>query len=131
QFKFWVAQAQFDGEDKSSFAHQAFAVEIHDPKGEKVYSDTLTSDNYGGIAGKFDLPNDATLGQYQINVVNRGGGTFRVEEYKKPEFEVTVDAPADPVALGEKITATIRAKYYFGSPVNNATAKYKVLPAQH
>ncbi len=131
QFKFWVAQAQYDGEDKSSFAHQAFAVEIHNPKGEKVYSDTLTSDNYGGIAGKFDLPDDATLGQYQINVVNRGGGTFRVEEYKKPEYEVTVDAPSDPVALGEKITATIHAKYYFGSPVTNATVKYKVLRSEH
>ncbi|HEY2761390.1 MAG TPA: MG2 domain-containing protein, partial [Pirellulales bacterium] len=131
QFKFWIAQAQYDGEDKSSFAHQAFVVEIHNPKNEKVYSETLTSDNYGGIAGKFDLPEDATLGQYRINVVNRGGGTFRVEEYKKPEYEVTVDAPSDPVALGEKITATIRAKYYFGSPVANATVKYKVVRTEH
>ena len=54
-------------------------------------------------------------------VVNYGGGSFRVEEYKKPEFEVTVDAPTEPVMLGEKITAKIRAKYYFGSPVTNAT----------
>ena len=111
--------------------HQSFAVEIHNPKGEKVYTDTLTSDNYGGIAGKFDLPIDATLGQYQISVVNRGSGTFRVEEYKKPEYEVTVDAPSDPVMLGEKITATIRAKYYFGSPVSNATVKYKVTRTEH
>ncbi|HEX3600758.1 MAG TPA: MG2 domain-containing protein [Lacipirellulaceae bacterium] len=131
QFKFWVAQAQYDAEDKSSFAHQSFAVEIHNPKGERVFSDTLTSDNYGGIAGKFDLPDDATLGQYQINVVNRGSGTFRVEEYKKPEFEVTVDAPTEPVMLGDKITATIRAKYYFGSPVVNATVKYKVMRSEH
>ncbi len=131
QFKFWVAQAQYDAEDKSPFAHQAFAVEIRNPKGEKVYSETLTSDEYGGIAGKFELPNDATLGQYGITLVNRGGGSFRVEEYKKPEFEVTVDAPADPVMLGEKVTATIRAKYYFGSPVTNATVKYKVLRSEH
>ena len=55
-----------------------------------------------------------------------GGGSFRVEEYKKPEFEVTVDAPAEPVMLGEKITATIKAKYYFGSPVTKAKVKYKV-----
>ena len=64
-------------------------------------------------------------------VVNRGGGTFRVEEYKKPEYEVTVDAPTEPVMLGEKITATIRAKYYFGSPVTNATVKYKVMRSEH
>jgi uncharacterized protein YfaS (alpha-2-macroglobulin family) len=131
QFKFWIRHAQYDADDKSEFAHQSFAVEIRNPKNEKVYSETLTSDNYGGLAGKFELPSDATLGQYQLTVVNRGGGTFRVEEYKKPEYEVTVDAPTDPVMLGEKITAKIRAKYYFGSPVTNAMVKYKVTRTEH
>ncbi len=131
QFKFWIRHAQYDADDKSEFAHQSFVVEIRDPRNEKVYSQTLTSDNYGGIAGKFDLPASATLGQYQLNVVNRGGGSFRVEEYKKPEYEVTVDAPTEPVMLGEKITAKIHAKYYFGSPVVNATVRYKVLRRVH
>jgi alpha-2-macroglobulin len=131
EFKFWIRQAKYDLDDKSQFAHESFAVEIHNPKGEKVYGETLTADNYGGIAGKFELPADATLGQYQLMVVNRGGSTFRVEEYKKPEFEVTVEAPTEPVMLGEKITATIRAKYYFGSPVTSATVKYKVLRSEH
>jgi len=130
-FKFWIRQAQYDQEDKSTFAHQSFVVEIHNPKGEKVFTDTFTSDNYGGISGKFELPADATLGQYQLFVVNRGGGSFRVEEYKKPEFEVTIEAPKDPVMLGEKISATIQAKYYFGSPVTAATVKYKVLRTEH
>jgi uncharacterized protein YfaS (alpha-2-macroglobulin family) len=130
EFKFWIRQARYDLDDKSHFAHQSFAVAIHNPKGEKVYSKTLTSDIYGGIADRFELPFDAALGQYQLMVVNRGGGTFRVEEYKKPEFEVTVQAPAEPVMLGEKISATIRAKYYFGSPVTQATVKYKVLRSE-
>ncbi|MCK4988148.1 MAG: hypothetical protein KAS40_21585, partial [Desulfobacterales bacterium] len=60
-----------------------------------------------------------------------GGQTFRVEEYKKPEFEVTVQAPAEPVMLGEKIAAKIKAAYYFGSPVTEATVKYKVLRSEH
>ncbi|MEX0642407.1 MAG: MG2 domain-containing protein, partial [Pirellulales bacterium] len=119
-FKFWIRQAQYDtyeqpASEQSRFAHQAFAVEILNPKGEKVYTETLTSDNYGGIAGKFALLSDATLGMYHLQVVNRGGIAFRVEEYKKPEYQVTVDAPSEPVMLGEKITSTIRAKYYFGS----------------
>jgi len=73
------------------------------------------------------------LGIKEPDVGNRkmtkryGGGSFRVEEYKKPEFEVTIDAPKEPVMLGEKITATITAKYYFGSPVTNAKVKYKVM----
>ncbi|HVT26568.1 MAG TPA: MG2 domain-containing protein, partial [Lacipirellulaceae bacterium] len=131
QFKFWIRHAQYDADDKSEFAHQSFVVEIRDPRNEKVFSQTLTSDNYGGIAGKFELADRAMLGQYQLSVVNRGGGTFRVEEYKKPEYEVSVDAPTAPVMLGEKITAKIRAKYYFGSPVVNATVRYKVLRTVH
>jgi uncharacterized protein YfaS (alpha-2-macroglobulin family) len=131
QFKVWVRQAQYDLADDSRFAHQSFQVEIRNPKDEKVYSETLTTDNYGGLVGSLVLPSDATLGQYRLMVVNHGGGTFRVEEYKKPEFEVTVDAPAEPVMLGEKITATIRAKYYFGSPVVEAQVKYKVLRTEH
>ncbi|HEY4235205.1 MAG TPA: MG2 domain-containing protein [Lacipirellulaceae bacterium] len=131
QFKVWVARAQYDQEDKSEFAHQSFQVEIYNPKAEKVYAETLTADNYGGLAGKLDLPEDATLGVYNLQIVNHGGGSFRVEEYKKPEFEVTVDAPTEPVKLGEKITATIHAKYYFGSPVTSATVKYKVLRTEH
>ena len=50
-----------------------------------------------------------------------------MEEYKKPEFEVTVDAPSEPVMLGETVTATVKANYYFGAPVTNAKVHYKVL----
>ncbi|HEY2827852.1 MAG TPA: MG2 domain-containing protein [Pirellulales bacterium] len=130
-FKFWVRHAQYDQDDKSDFANQTFNVEIQDPKGEKVLAKAFTADNYGGLDGDFDLPADATLGVYQLFVVNYGGGSFRVEEYKKPEFEVTVDAPTEPVLLGDKIKATVQAKYYFGSPVTDAKVKYKVLRTNH
>jgi uncharacterized protein YfaS (alpha-2-macroglobulin family) len=126
-FKFWVANAQYNMTDESRFAAKSFQVEIRDPKNERVYSSQLTSDLYGGISGKWLIPQGATLGQYQINVVNHGGGTFRVEEYKKPEFEVTVESPNKPVQLGDKITAKVSAKYYFGSAVTNAKVHYKVL----
>ncbi len=126
-FKFWVRHAQYDQDEKSDFANQAFTVEIQNPKGDKVLGKSFTTDAYGGINGQFELPADATLGVYQLFVVNQGGGSFRVEEYKKPEFEVTVEAPSEPVMLGDKIQATIKAKYYFGSPVTNAKVKYKIL----
>ncbi|MGA2064908.1 MAG: MG2 domain-containing protein [Thermoguttaceae bacterium] len=131
KYKFWVAHAQYDApEDRSAFAGQAFTVEIHNPKGEKVLSEAKKADAYGGLEGEYKLPADATLGVYGMNVLQGvktlGGASFRVEEYKKPEFEVTVDAPADPVMLGEKIAAKVTAKYYFGSPVTKAKVKYKV-----
>lgn len=126
-FKLWVRHAKYDQADTSSFANQNFTVEIRNPKNEKLLEKTFTADAFGGISGELTLPKSATLGVYQIFIPKQGGGSFRVEEYKKPEFEVSVEAPKEPVQLGEKITATIKAKYYFGSPVTNAMVKYKVL----
>jgi uncharacterized protein YfaS (alpha-2-macroglobulin family) len=134
KFKAWVRHAKYDKDDTSAFAGRRFSVRIHNPKNEQIYSKTLTADAYGGMAGEFQLPADAALGVYRISH-NRssvyGGQTFRVEEYKKPEFEVRVEAPAEPVMLGETIEAKIKAAYYFGSPVSQATVSYKVLRSEH
>ena len=127
QFKFWVRHAQYNLDDKSQYAGQSFRVELHDPKNKKVFSQQLTADAYGGLEGEWQIPAEALLGQYRLNVARHGGGTFRIEEYKKPEFEVTMDTPSEPVLLGKNITTTISAKYYFGEPVLNARVKYKIL----
>ncbi|WP_165065957.1 alpha-2-macroglobulin family protein [Paludisphaera rhizosphaerae] len=127
KFKFWVARSRYDQPEASEFADRPFRVEIQNPKGEKAYQKELRADALGGISGEFELASDATLGHYSLILPDQGGGgTFRVEEYKKPEFQVKVDAPSDPVALGEKLKATIKADYYFGGPVTQATVKYKV-----
>ena len=39
-----------------------------------------------------ELPSDAALGVYRVFIPQQGGGSFRVEEYKKPEFEVSIAA---------------------------------------
>jgi uncharacterized protein YfaS (alpha-2-macroglobulin family) len=132
QFKVWANQAQYDREGKSPYAGQKFAVQINNPKGEKVFENAYTADEYGGFNGEFEIPDQATLGVYGVSLPSRAGiGSFRVEEYKKPEFEVKVEAPAEPVALGEKIEARVQAKYYFGAPVTEAKVKYKVLRSEH
>ena len=62
---------------------------------------------------------------------NRGGGTFRVEEYKKPEFEVTVDAPKEPVhARREDRRRRSRPSTTSARPVAKAKVKYKVTRTQ-
>jgi uncharacterized protein YfaS (alpha-2-macroglobulin family) len=135
QFKFWVRHAKYDQPDTSDFAGKTFKLQIHNPKGEKVHEQVYAADEYGGFAGSFPLAKGATLGQYNIAIVHdpsrpwiaQGGGSFRVEEYKKPEFEVQVEAPKEAVSLGEQVTATVQAKYYFGAPVTNAHVKVKVL----
>ncbi|MBU1599189.1 alpha-2-macroglobulin, partial [bacterium] len=132
RFKFWVNHARYDQEDRSSFANTSFYLCINNPKGEKVFGKQFTTDSYGGFDGEYCLPKDATLGVYSIYILGYGdGGTFRVEEYKKPEFEVKVETPKEPVMLGEKITVSIKAGYYFGQPVTKAKARYKVLRSDY
>ena len=134
QFKMWLRMAQYDLKDSSVFAGNSVQVRIHNPKNEQVYARTLTADEFGGVADELVLPVDAPLGVYRISHTGGGlygGQTFRVEEYKKPEFEVKIEAPDQPVMLGEKITAVIKADYYFGAPVTEATVSYKVLRSAH
>jgi len=134
-FKTWVRHAKYDMQDISSFAGKTFSLEIKDPQGTSIFKHAFTADEYGGFAGELRLADDAMLGQYTIHLPDttskQSGGTFRVEEYKKPEYEVTINAPSDPVLLGEIISATINARYYFGSPVTQAKVKYKITRTTH
>ncbi len=131
KFKFWVCNARYDAAPTSPFAGRKFKIRLANPRNEALFEKTFTADSYGGFDGEFALPSDASLGRYALSLVDPkgiyGGATFRVEEYKKPEFEVKVEAPAEPVRLGDKITATIRANYYFGGPVTQARVHYSVI----
>ncbi len=66
RFKFWVARARYDQPVASEFAGQTFAVEIQNPKGDKVFAKTFKADAFGGFDGSFELPSDAMLGVYQV-----------------------------------------------------------------
>ncbi len=130
-YKLWIRHAQYDMPDTSDFANAKVQIRLVGPRGDDLWKKDATADRFGGVEGEWEIPPDAGLGVYRFEVQladgrHVGGGAFRVEEYKKPEFEVAVQAPDQPVSLGEKITAAIQAKYYFGSPVTEAKVKYKI-----
>ena len=139
QGKFWVREVKYDLGDDSTYEGRVFYVEVIDPKGEKlVKAMRVVGDEYGGVPFSVDVPDDATLGVYRVRLRfddEDGGhvshGSFRVEKYKKPEYEVKVDAPSIPVQLGDTFEATVKANYYHGAPVTNATVKVKVLRHDH
>tara|TARA_R110002096_G_scaffold159011_11_gene324666 strand:- start:3698 stop:9697 length:6000 start_codon:yes stop_codon:yes gene_type:complete len=134
-FKAWVGRSRYDQELMGEFEGRPVEITIQAPNGEKVYeAANLSADKYGGVSGQFVLGEEATLGAYHIRIESRkiyGSGNFRVEEYKKPEFEVIVEAPDEPIALGEKFTASVKAKYYFGAPVTNGEVAVKVKRRPH
>ncbi|MBL0058850.1 MAG: alpha-2-macroglobulin [Elusimicrobia bacterium] len=132
RFKAWANRAAFDQEGRSPFAGTVFDLTITNPQGETVFQKRFTADERGGFDGDWTLPADAKLGVYQIHVAGQayGGLSFRVEEYKKPEFEVTVESPEEGVRLGDRISVPVTAKYYFGAPVTEAKVKFKILRSE-
>jgi uncharacterized protein YfaS (alpha-2-macroglobulin family)/tetratricopeptide (TPR) repeat protein len=119
---------------------QKVTVRVNGPRGQEIAVRKLTTGEFGSIHGDVALPAGAPLGQYSLAVywgkddANSGGGGFRVEEYKKPEFEVKVVPPTDPdqgyPRLGEPLTIRISARYYFGAPVATAKVKYTIVRSE-
>ncbi|PCJ59514.1 MAG: alpha-2-macroglobulin [Planctomycetota bacterium] len=130
-YKVWDRLAKYEEEDDVNLKGKSLHLKIQTPKYEELFTFTKTTDNFGGVNGEFTIPNDATLGSYRILVNNRYFITFRVEEYKKPEFEVKIETPKTTIKLGDTVKVKIKANYYFGAPVTEAKIKYKVLRQDH
>ncbi len=143
-FKFWIGNPRYDApEAGNEWAGKTVAIQISSPTGETIVRKSdLTLDKYGAISDSFEIPADAKLGVYSVAIGDKfaangyleqyyGSGGFRLEEYRKPEYKVSIDAPKDPVALGDKFKATVRADYYFGAPVAGAKVTYKVTRQQY
>ena len=131
--KGWASRTAYEEDGKSMFAGKSFQIIVNSARGEQVLKQSVKADRFGGFDFEHILPDDAQLGSYQVRFdgAPHGNVSFRVEEYKKPEFEVIVTAPDEPVELGDTFQAKVEAKYYFGAPVTNATVKYKVLRSEH
>lgn len=107
-------------------------IMVEDPNYHTIRNVTLATDDSGSVAGSFTLGNETPLGEYQLSVRARGSerdelaGLFRVEEYKSPEFEVTVSPAKSVTRPGESVSARIQARYYFGSPVAKGEVDYHI-----
>ncbi|HXZ80382.1 MAG TPA: alpha-2-macroglobulin family protein [Terriglobales bacterium] len=112
-----------------------YRVEILDPEGKSVFAKAMTLSPMGTFHGEFAVPAGAALGNYFIQLhaadAYLQGGSFYVEEYKKPEYEVRVTPEKPRVLQGEAIHATIDARYYFGEPVANAKVTWVVHQARY
>jgi alpha-2-macroglobulin len=102
-------------------------VRIDDAARNTILQKTYPLSAYGSLSGSLDLPATATLGFCSISL-SKGmvGGSFQVEEYKKPDYFVKVTPAARRVLQGNDLKATIEARYYFGEPVANAKVQYVV-----
>jgi uncharacterized protein YfaS (alpha-2-macroglobulin family)/tetratricopeptide (TPR) repeat protein len=129
---------RYNGSVYSTPANAVVEFEITDPRGAKVKADKATLSAFGSAWGALELTEAMPLGEYQIQFWDEGrknhiGGAtlFRLEEYKLPEFKVTVQTPEEDgkrkaFRLGETVEVTVQADYYFGGPVANASVEVLV-----
>lgn len=138
KWQLWARQVGYDPKlNTNAFKGDKCEVIIMNPRGEKVSEKTYRVDESGAVQDTLTLAEDATLGVYRMAIKLNGNSgpfgnhSFRVEEYKKPEFEVKVKAPDEPVALGDAFEFSVKADYYFGGAVKEGRVKYKVQRTAH
>lgn len=100
-------------------------VALYDANGQKVSSLNLNTNDYGSITGSFTTPVGVVTGQ--MNLGNESGQVyFRVEEYKRPKFEVTFKPVTGSYKLNQKVVITGKAAAYAGNAIGDAQVKYRV-----
>jgi hypothetical protein len=132
KYKAWIHTRQGNAYRPST--GKRLKVQVQDPGGNTAYQTVATVGAFGSLDGQFKLDATAPLGSYQLHVDTLGfgnGGSFRVEEYKKPEFEVTVKPRSDLARLGDPVEGTIEARYAFGGPVSNGRVTYRIFREEY
>ena len=82
-------------------------VVFRDRNNQEIARNPHRTNDYGSFDGSFTAPRDRLMGMMRIQIegANSPGGSahVNVEEYKRPKFRVTVDAPAEAAKLGGKV----------------------------
>lgn len=101
-------------------------VSLLDVDGREVAKQEVKTDAFGTVQGTFELPKSGKMGVYRLRT-DQGMTTFRVEEYKRPTFEVTFDTVRTGYQAGDSIWVTGVARTFAGAPVQGAKVKYAVV----
>ena len=106
---------------------------IRDPRNNLIHTETITSNDFGTFNGQLALVDEAMLGTYTIafQVLATANGradyslrhTFLVEEYKKPDYQITITTDKPYYFPGETVTVTVDSHYLFGQPVSGAAVQ--------
>lgn len=99
---------------------------LRDPNWKQVAEQKATTDEYGTASVDFELPKEGKTGQYSISVNGTASEYFRVEEYKRPTFEITFPKVNEKYNWGDTVVVKATAKTYSGVPVQGAKVEYQV-----
>lgn len=99
---------------------------LRDANGKQVAEQKATTDEYGTASVDFELPKEGQTGLYFISVNGTVTKYVRVEEYKRPTFEITFPKVNEKYNWGDTVVVKATAKTYAGIPVQGAKVAYQV-----
>ncbi|MEO1260733.1 MAG: alpha-2-macroglobulin family protein [Bacteroidota bacterium] len=119
----------FDKEKMPSILkNQKVEVTLRDANYQEVSKLNLQTNEYGTFSGQFVSPRGGLLGNMSL-VSSIGGNakTFKVEEYKRPKFEVTFDPVGESYRINDQVTVNGNAKAYAGNQIDGANVTWRVV----
>ena len=99
---------------------------LRDANWKQVAEQKATTDGYGTASVDFELPKEGQTGLYSISVNGTATEYVRVEEYKRPTFEITFPKVNEKYTWGDTVVVKASAKTYAGVPVQGAKVEYQV-----
>ncbi|NLD71718.1 MAG: hypothetical protein GX649_03255, partial [Chloroflexi bacterium] len=133
--KGWVRRVEFErGADRLTLPGAGqVAWDLIDPRGSTIASGTAELSALGGFDWSVTLPEGMNLGHayFQMRLTSAGGRTdyghaIQVQEFRRPEFEVTATASEGPYFVGDAAVTTVSAAYYAGGPLPGADVHWMV-----
>ncbi|MDR2040267.1 MAG: hypothetical protein LBQ60_20300 [Bacteroidales bacterium] len=123
-FKGIVYQSE-KNDDLSVHTNLPVEIQLKDVNGKEVTKQNLTTNEFGSIKGNFILPQGGLNG-YMTLQTTLGSISIRVEEYKRPTFNVELKATDKHYSLGDSMKIPGEAKAFAGYPVDGGKLQYTV-----
>ena len=121
-----------ENKDNNHFTYQGqekLNITIRNASYKEVAKDIITLDNFGQAVYTFKVPRDTMLGNFNVNArLGRGNayGSFQVEEFKQPEFTLTLTNPEGTYSFNKPVTIDGKASYYSGEALANAKVVFTI-----
>lgn len=125
---FKVINTKIDKEIESVASGLKQKITLQDANGEDVSSQNFTTNEFGSYHGSFILPKGKLNGVFYIRTDGEPEGykDIRVEEYKRPKFEVTFEPIKDEYKYGQIIELKGKAAMFSGVALSNTTVNYEI-----
>lgn len=109
-------------------------IQVLDPQENVVHQVATRTDALGALDGSLRLAEEPPLGDYRLIALvggERHEASFKVQEYRKPEFKLDLRPERTRYYRGETAKAVVSAAYYFGAPVAGAKVHYNVFTSPY